>query len=508
MISLSAVSLALGARVLFDDVSLTLKSGERYAVVGPNGAGKSTFLQLLEGEEESTLGEIAWSKGSRIGSLKQDQHKFDLESILDVVLRGKKELWQALQAKEAIFENWDDDAVEKLAKLEDKIAQLDGYSAEALAEKLLVGLGVPLEKHRAPLACLSGGYKLRVLLARALFGEPEILLLDEPTNYLDIVSIKWLEEYLKREFQGLLVFVSHDHAFLDSLATEVLDIDYGQVRRYVGNYTAFLKQKEQATEQLLKERASKEAYAAKMQAFIDRFRAKASKAKQAQSKEKLLDKIEWPEVQPSSRRAPHFTFPQERRAGQQILKAKGLSKSFNSRQVLKDVGLEVLRGEKVGFTGPNGVGKSTLLKLLTGTIEPDAGEVLWGHAAHYEIFSQEIEHHFPESQKILEWLEGECPGETEEQLRRRLGSMLFTADDMGKDVQKLSGGEKARLVLLKIAIKKPNILILDEPTNHLDIESREALAKALQAYQGTVLVVSHDRYFLDLVSSRIVALTI
>ncbi|MCI5052739.1 MAG: ATP-binding cassette domain-containing protein [Simkaniaceae bacterium] len=501
MIVFEDLGMAFGSRMLFDQVNMTLNKGHRYGIVGANGTGKSTLLRMVMGEEEPTLGDAHVKKGCIVGWLKQDQHMHENERIIDVVMQGRPVLYSALQKKEELLtQEWTDALAEKISDIEDRIGLLGGYQAESEAAALLEGIGIPEPLHENPLSSLSGGYKLRVLLARALFENPDILLLDEPTNYLDIVTIAWLEDFLVRKYQGLLLVVSHDHTFLNRVSTDTLDFDYGEIRLYTGNYDAFIKQKEAVIEQKTKERASKEKYVAKQRAFIERFRAKPSKSKQATSREKQLERMEWPDIEHSSRRAPNFGFQQKRPSGRQVLKIEEIGKWFGEKVVLDGVCFEAFRGDKIAIVGPNGMGKSTLLKILVGDLEPDLGEFSWGYETHIGYFPQEVK--AEENISMLEWLAKETAEPSDLTLKSALGKMLFSGDDSYKRVDKLSGGELARLHMAKIALLKPNILVLDEPTNHLDLESREALGRALKAYDGTVITVSHDRHFLNLFTNE------
>lgn len=509
MITLSNLSMLFGSRLLFDDVNLLLTPGNRYGLVGANGSGKTTFLKILGGQEEATLGEISLSKYTRVGWMQQDQYKYENDLILEVVLQGKEPLWKALEEKGNLIKKNEITPEEgmRLAELEEIIADNDGYTAEAVAHEILVGLGIHEDYHLEPLSVLSGGYKLRVLLAQALFNNPDVLLLDEPTNHLDIVTIGWLEAYLCKDFKGLLLFISHDHDFLNNLSTHILDIDYGEISLYTGNFDQFLVQKEAKKEQIEAEKATAEKRIAHLQSFVDRFRAKATKARQAQSKLKQIEKIEVPEIQDSSRRAPHFAFKQQRPSGKDVLEVEKISKRFEENQVLKNVSFKVKRGEKVAILGPNGVGKSTLLKILTDHLKADEGRFVWGYETHVSYFAQDHHEQLEGRQNLLNWLEEQAPDEITQRLRGALGQMLFTQDDAFKSISSLSGGEAARLLMASIMLAQPNVIILDEPTNHLDLEAREALAAALHAFPGTVLFVSHDRHFVSKVANRILALS-
>lgn len=504
MIHLESVALEFGDRLLFDDVTLSLSPKYRYVLVGANGAGKSSFLSLLTGQREATLGEITIAKSATLGWMKQDHHLYDHLPLLEVVIKGRKPLWDALEEKKELLEraHFGSEESDRLAKLEERIDKLDGYRAEADAASLLIGLGIEIEKHQKPLKSLSGGWKMRVLLAQLLFIEPDILLLDEPTNYLDIVSISWLETYLLSTYKGLLILVSHDEKFLESIGTCVLDVDYGQILPYPGGYTQFLKKKEEVAMGKAKEYALVEAQVKRMQRFVERFRNKPSKSKQATSRQKMIEKIQWPELGRSSRESPSFSFTYEKRSGQIPIKIKNLCKIFEPDIFIGPLNLEVHRGERIAFIGANGSGKTTIMKMITGELTPDEGEVHFGHQAHFALFEQEHKHLFTGPDTVLQWLEENVPLLTDEKRRQILGALLFRADDTRKKITMLSGGEMARLLIAKIMLAHANILILDEPTNHLDLESKEALAQALREFEGTVLFVSHDRHFIERVATK------
>jgi len=505
MITIEDVSLQYGDRVLFDEVNLTLSNKYRYIVVGANGTGKSTFLTLLAGEMTPTIGTITRAKASQIGWMKQVLHLYDEMPIVDVVILGREELWEAMQAKEKLLQNahWTDEDSNRLSKIEERINRLGGYRAEADAEALLIGLGIASEKHREPLKQFSGGWKMRVLLAQLLFNNPDILLLDEPTNYLDIDTIAWFEKYLTNTYQGLIIAVSHDQRFLENIGTCVLDIDYGQILQYPGTYSQFLKKKVEIVEQKEKEHARLEDKVAKMNRFIERFGAKATKAAQANARKKMIEKIVWPDIGISSRRSPQFGFIQKSRAGQIPIKAKKLSKIFDPDIFIGPLDLEIHRGERIAFMGKNGGGKTTMIKMLTNQLLPDEGSVTLGHQVEISIFHQEHKHLFVGDETVLAWLEKETVGLTEEKRRQILGRLLFRPEDTNKKITMLSGGEMARLLLAKIMLAGANIIVLDEPTNHLDLESKEALASALVEFPGTVIFVSHDRYFIQKVATKV-----
>lgn len=509
MLIVNKLSMAFGARLLFDDVSFNLNEGSRYGLVGANGAGKSTFLALLSGTEEPSLGEVIRQNNATVSWLKQDQFTYEGDSIINAVIRGKPELFAAIVEKEALLEAdvWNDETGMRLGELEETIMLYDGYTASDFASRLLMGLGIPEKSHHHPLKTLSGGYKLRVLLAQALFNEPDVLLLDEPTNHLDLGSIAWLENYLIEEFKGVLVFISHDQDFLQNLATHILDIDYGDIACYKASYQKFLKLKSEAEEQILFERKNLEQRIQKLQSFADRFRAKPSKARQVKSKEKMIDRIEIPEIKKSTRVAPALNFQQKRASGKDVLKVKDISKAYGDKKVLNSASFLLRRGEKVALIGPNGVGKSTLLKIITDHLLPDQGSLDWGHGVSFSYFAQDHHESLKGREKVYNWIEHQCPQMSTTALRATLGAVLFSQDDIEKSIATLSGGEAARLVLAKVMLEEANLLILDEPTNHMDIEAVNALIKALKVYPGTVLFVSHNRHFVERLATRIIALT-
>ena len=506
MITVSGLAKAYGDRTLFADVDLHLRSGCRYGLVGANGSGKSTFLRILAGEERASAGTVTVPNRARVGTLDQDRFVHDATAILDVVVSGHEELWEAMRAKEEVLAEADEgfDA-DRFAAAEETIQRLDGYAMEARAAEILEGLGIPAGVHDRPLATLSGGFKLRALLARALAADPDALLLDEPTNHLDIVSIRWLESFLSG-YDGCLVVTSHDHRFLDRVSSHVLDVDYETITLYPGNYSAFEEAKRAERERREAEIAKREAEIADHMAFVERFRAKASKARQAQSKLKRIERIEIEPLPKSSRRYPTFRFEQRRRSGKVALEVRGISKSFGENRVLADVSLKVRRGDRVAVIGPNGIGKSTLLKIATGRLEPDAGEVEWGYEAHPGYVAQDHEEEIGGKESAEEWLWRACPGKGRGFVRSRLGLVLLSGEEALKPLDALSGGEAARLALARLGVERPNVLVLDEPTNHLDIEGVEALVEGLEAFDGTILFVSHDRWFVERLATRIVEL--
>ena len=507
MISVSNLAMEYGDRVLFAGATFQLNAGERYGLVGANGSGKTTLLNILSGDLPPTDGTAAVPKSARLGVLRQDQFLYEDQEILGVALMGHPELWPALVEKEALLarahEEFD---VDRFSELEDTVHRLDGYTAEARAATILEGLGIPAELHRRPLSTLSGGFKLRVLLAQVLAGSPDVLLLDEPTNHLDILSIRWLEKFLLA-FPGPAVIISHDHRFLDNVATRILDVDYQTVTLYHGNYTAFIEAKRLERERREKEIEGRQKEIAHHQKFVDRFKAKASKARQAQSKLRMIERKaeDLEELPGSSRRYPKFRFAQASPSGRHVLKIEGIRKAFGDNVVLHGVDLAVERGDRLVIMGPNGIGKSTLLKIVMGELEPDAGTVEWGYGTQPGYFAQDHHEGLDDSAVTAErWLWDYCPGRDRGFVRGQLGMMLFTGDDSEKPLSALSGGEAARLVFSRLAIERPNVLVLDEPTNHLDLESIEALVAGLQNYDGTLILVSHDRWFVGQLATHVV----
>jgi ATPase subunit of ABC transporter with duplicated ATPase domains len=508
MIVIDNLAMGYGPKLLFTEANLNLNPGSRYGLVGANGAGKSTLLRLILGEEEPSLGEVVVKKGARVGAMKQDQYLYDEELIINTVIAGRKELYSAMKEKEVLLSktDLDDESGMRLAEIEHIIMDNDGYTAEIEAAKLLVGLGIKEEQHYLPMSSLSGGYKLRVLLAQSLFDNPEILLLDEPTNHLDIMTIFWLEQFLKDNYKGVLVFISHDVSFLNNLSTHIVDIDYGEVRVYTGNYDKFCRDKKEFEEQKLKELSFAEKKLEKMQIVADKFRA-GTRSRQSKSIEKRMERIELPDITKSSRVSPNFAFAQKRPSGKLALKIDSLTKSFEEKNVLKNVTFTVQRGEKIVIIGPNGVGKSTLLKILMDRIIQDSGSFEWGFETSISYFAQDHHEEINENLSIYEWLESKFAVETNQKIRATLGAVLFSNDEVGKSVMSISGGEAARLLLAKIMLEKANILVFDEPTNHMDIETKDALAQAINNFDGTVIFVSHDRDFVSKIAGRVISLS-
>ena len=507
MISISNLAKDFGDRTLFSNASFQLNPGERYGLVGANGSGKTTLLNIIAGGIDPTEGQVSIPKSLRLGVLKQDHFLYEQEEILAVAIMGDAELWDAMVEKERILAQPETEFdAERFSIVEETVQRLDGYTAEARAASVLEGLGLPAETHRQPLSTLSGGFKLRVLLAQVLASAPDVLLLDEPTNHLDILSIRWLEKFLQA-FKGPVVVISHDHRFLDNVSTQILDVDYDTVQLYNGDYTHFAGAKVTERTRREKEIDNRAREIAHHQDFINRFRAKASKARQAQSKLRLIEKKagELQGLPESSRRYPKFRFTPRRPSGRDVLKISGIRKAFGDNEVLHGVDLLVHRGDRVAIMGPNGIGKSTLLKIVMGELEADQGKVEWGYETHLGYFAQDHEEEFQGGKETTEqWLWNFCAGRDRGFVRAQMGMMLFTKDDGEKKVSALSGGEAARLVFSRIALEEPNVLILDEPTNHLDLESIEALVAELERFEGTLILVSHDRWFVSRLATRVV----
>lgn len=509
MIRIENLSMHYGEQILFMDANLALKPGHRYGLLGPNGSGKSTFVRLLLEKEYPSFGEIIKSNKTSITALEQDHFKYEEERIIDVVIMGKKALWQAIKAKNTILDKGDhitEDDCYALAEYEEIIADNDGYSAESEAQIILNGLGIESSYHFLPLSTLSGGLKLRVLMAKCLFANPNYMLLDEPSNHLDIVAIKWLENYLLNKYQGTLILISHDHALISNICDKILDIDYGEIREYSGTYNHFQTQKELIEIQKIAEYENKSKQIAKAKVFIERFRASANRSRQALSREKQINKVELPKIVPSSRRAPNISFQVNRKTGKIALEVKNLAKHYEEKEIFNKVSFKINRGDKLAILGKNGAGKTTLLKSLLGIEKPNSGTVTFGAGAKIGYFSQDHHDLLKEDYNALEWLEKQLPEHSVGEIRKFMGKMLFTQDEALKHLSVLSGGESARLLVTKLMLEKPNVIILDEPTNHLDLEAIDNLQKALQKYEGTVIFVSHDRDFIKATANRIIYL--
>ena len=508
MISASNVTLAYGKRVLFKDVNIKFIPGNCYGLIGANGAGKSTFLKILSGEIEADKGEITAGKG-RIAVLKQDQFAYDEETVFNTVIMGHQKLYKVMSEREAIYakpEFSEEDGI-RSAELEADFAEMNGYEVESEAAVLLNGLGIPEEMRGKQMKELEGGDKVRVLLAQALFGNPDVLLLDEPTNHLDLQSISWLEEFLYR-FQNTVVVVSHDRHFLNQVCTHIADIDFSRIQVYVGNYDFWYQASQLHLKQRQDDNRKTTDKANDLKEFIQRFSSNASKAKQATSRKKLLEKLTIEDMPISSRKYPYVVFKPERPCGDIILEIKGLSKSIDGVQIFKDFDLMVRKGDKIAFVGSNTLAKTTLFQILEGEMEPDEGTFRWGLTITHTYFPKENNDYFKNDLSLIEWLgQYSPPTEGESFARGFLGRMLFSGEEATKKTSVLSGGERVRCMLSKVMLAAANVLILDEPTNHLDLESITALNNGLISYSEVILFASHDHEFVSTVANRIIEIT-
>lgn len=508
MISTANLTIQFGPKPLFENVSVKFGGGNRYGLIGANGSGKSTFMKILGGDMAPTSGNVSIEPDVRLGKLRQDQFAFEDVRVLDTVIMGHARLWRVKEERDRIYglpEMSEDDGM-KVADLEIEFAELDGYTAEARAGELLLGVGIPLEQHEGPMSGVAPGWKLRVLLAQALFGDPDVLLLDEPTNNLDINAIRWLEGVLN-ERNSTMVIISHDRHFLNSVCTHMADLDFGELRLYTGNYDQYMTASTLVRERMLQNNAKKKAQIADLQAFVSRFSANASKARQATSRARQIEKIELEEVKPSSRVSPFIRFDQDKKLYRLALELEGLTKGYDS-PLFEDFDLMAEVGERIAIIGPNGIGKTTLLKCLVGELEPDAGIVKWSANAEVGYVPQDRTNDFATEASLFEWMrQWKQKNDDEQTLRATLGRMLFSKEDSNKSVKVISGGEEGRMLFGKLMLRKPNIIVMDEPTNHLDMESIEALNLALENYPGTLIFVSHDREFVSSLATRIIEMT-
>ncbi len=509
MLTTANITMQFGAKPLFENVSVKFGEGNRYGLIGANGCGKSTFMKILGGDLEPTAGNVSKEADERLGKLRQDQFAFEAFSVIDTVIMGNTALWEVKKERDRIYalpEMSEEDGL-KVAELEGHFAELDGYTAESRAGDLLLGLDIPIEQHFGPMSAVAPGWKLRVLLAQALFSDPDILLLDEPTNNLDINTIRWLENILNQR-SSTMIIISHDRHFLNSVCTHMADLDYGELRIYPGNYDEYMLASSQAREQQYANNAKKKAQIAELQQFVARFSANASKAKQATSRAKQIEKIQLDEIKPSSRVNPFIRFEQNKKLFRLALEVKNISKGFNETPLFQKLDLMLEVGERVAIIGPNGIGKSTLLKTLIGDMAPDTGTVKWSENANIGYYAQDHSHDFEEPLSLFDWMhQWAQPSDDDQSIRGVLGRLLFSRDDSEKPVTVLSGGEQGRMLFGKLMLQKPNILLMDEPTNHLDMESIESLNLALEKYPGTLIFVSHDREFVSSLATRIIELT-
>ncbi|MEQ1803228.1 MAG: ABC-F family ATPase [Gammaproteobacteria bacterium] len=506
MITTANITMQFGAKPLFENVSAKFGGGNRYGLIGANGCGKSTFIKILGGDLVPTAGNVALDAGVRLGKLRQDQFAFEEYPVIDTVIMGHAELWPIKQERDRIYalpEMSEADGM-RVADLETQFAELDGYTAESRASELLRGVGIPEEFDAGLMSEVAPGWKLRVLLAQALFGNPDVLLLDEPTNNLDINSIRWVEDLLNSR-DCTMVIISHDRHFLNSVCTHMADLDYGELRIYPGNYDQYMTASTEARERLLADNAKKKAQIAELQTFVSRFSANASKARQATSRARQIEKIEVTEVKPSSRISPYIRFDQARKLYRLALEVEGLTKGYDAKPLFRGLDLKVEVGERIAIIGANGVGKTTLLKCLVQELAPDEGTVKWSENVATGYVPQDRGDDFAEDLSLFDWIrQWQQKSDDEQALRATLGRMLFSKDESRKSVKVISGGEEGRLLFGKMMLLKPNVLLMDEPTNHLDMESIEALNLALENYPGTLIFVSHDREFVSSLATRVI----
>ncbi|MDQ0268439.1 ABC-F family ATP-binding cassette domain-containing protein [Cytobacillus purgationiresistens] len=510
MLTVTNVGLRYGDRKLFDDVNIKFTPGNCYGLIGANGAGKSTFLKILSGEIESQSGNVSLGSGERLAVLKQDHFEYEEHEVLKVVMMGHTRLYAVMQEKDAIYMKADftDEDGMKAAELEGEFAELNGWEAESDAAILLKGLGIEEGMHTKKMADLTGGDKVKVLLAQALFGKPDVLLLDEPTNHLDIKAIAWLEEFLIN-FENTVIVVSHDRHFLNKVCTHIADLDFGKIQVYVGNYDFWYESSQLASRMASDANKKKEEKIKELQNFIARFSANASKSKQATSRKKLLDKIDLDDIKPSSRRYPYVGFTPEREIGNDLLRVDGISKTIDGVKVLDDVSFIMNKDDKIALVGANELAKTTLFKILMGELEPDAGTCKWGVTTSQAYFPNDNSKFFENNDlNLVEWLRQFSPNdESESFLRGFLGRMLFSGEEVLKKANVLSGGEKVRCMLSKMMLSGSNVLLLDEPTNHLDLESITALNNGLINFKGSMLFASHDHQFIQTIANRIIEVT-
>lgn len=507
MISTTNVTLQYGKRVLFDEVNITFSHGNCYGIIGANGAGKSTFMRILSGEEDPNKGHVTIEPGKRMAVLKQDHSAYNETTAINAVLQGHQKLWNIMQEKDAIYAkpDFNDEDGLKAAELEGEFAEMDGWNAESDAAALLSGLNIPEDDHYKLIKDLNGNQKVLVLLAQALFGDPDILILDEPTNDLDLHTVTWLEDFLL-DFKNTVIVVSHDRHFLDTVCTHIADIDYGKINIYTGNYSFWYQSSQLARKQKLAQNAKAEDKRKEMQAFIDRFSANASKSKQATSRRKMLDKLVIEDIKPSSRKYPGIIFQPEREAGKQILAVKNLSASLGGKKLFSNVTFTINKGEKITFLSKNSLATSAMLEILAGEREPDSGTIEFGQTITKAFLPLENGHFFNAEEDLIDWLRKFSEEKDEVYIRGFLGKMLFSGEDVYKKSNVLSGGEKVRCMLSRMMMTNGNLLILDEPTNHLDLESIEALNEALINFKGTVLFTTHDHTFTQTIANRIIEL--
>ncbi|WP_018923430.1 ABC-F family ATP-binding cassette domain-containing protein [Salsuginibacillus kocurii] len=510
MINCNNVGLRYGDKKLFEEVNIKFTPGNCYGLIGANGAGKSTFLKILSGEIEAQTGDVQLDKGQRMAVLKQDHFEYEEYEVLETVIMGYQKLYEVMKEKEAIYmkEDFSDEDGMRAAELEGEFAEMNGYEAETEAAMLLNGLGISDDLHHKKMAELVGGEKVKVLLAQALFGNPDILLMDEPTNHLDLQAVKWLEEFLIN-FENTVIVVSHDRHFLNKVCTHIADIDFGKIELYVGNYDFWYESSQLAQKMAKEQNRKKEEQIKELKEFIARFSANASKSKQATSRKKTLDKIELDDIKPSSRKYPYVHFKPEREIGNDLLTVENLSKSIDGEKVLDNVNFTLQPNEKIALVGNQEVAKTTLLKILAGEMEPDTGHYVWGKTTSQSYFPKDNAAYFEGSKlTLIDWLRQYSPEDQSETfIRSFLGRMLFSGEQAKKKADVLSGGEKVRCMLSKMMLSGANVLLFDEPTNHLDLEAIQALNNALVEFKGTVIFSSHDYEFIQTIADRIIEFT-
>ncbi|WP_019241795.1 MULTISPECIES: ABC-F family ATP-binding cassette domain-containing protein [Bacillus] len=510
MITVSDVSLRYGDRKLFEDVNIKFTPGNCYGLIGANGAGKSTFLKILSGEIESQTGNVSLGPNERLAVLKQNHFEYEEFEVMQVVIMGHQRLYEVMKEKDAIYmkEDFTDEDGMRAAELEGEFADLNGWEAESEAAILLQGLGITEDLHQKKMSELTGSEKVKVLLAQALFGKPDVLLLDEPTNHLDIQAIQWLEEFLIN-FENTVIVVSHDRHFLNKVCTHIADLDFGKIKIYVGNYDFWYESSQLALKLSQESNKKKEEKIKELQAFIARFSANASKSKQATSRKKLLDKITLDDIQPSSRRYPYVNFAQDREVGNDLLRVENISKTVDGEQLLNNVNFIMNKGDKIAIVGRNELAKTTLFKILAGELEADSGSYKWGVTTSQAYFPKDNSEYFEGCDlTLVDWLRQFSPKDDSESfLRGFLGRMLFSGEEVMKKASVLSGGEKVRCMLSKMMLSGANVLLLDEPTNHLDLESITALNNGLTAYKGSMIFASHDHQFMQTIANRIIEIT-
>ena len=510
MISTSNLSVQFGGRKLFDEVNIKFAEGNCYGIIGQNGAGKSTFLKVLTGELDSTSGEVIVEKNKRLSFLKQDHFAYEDEEVLNVVMMGHAKLYDIMMQKNELYAKTEftEEDGNLAAELEGEFAELDGWKAETNAEKFLVGLGIPAEMHHKLMKELTEPEKVKVLLAQAIFGNPDILLLDEPTNGLDLHAVKWLEDFLMDLENTTVLVVSHDRHFLNKVCTHIADIDYGKIKMFVGNYDFWYESNQLMQELIRNQNKKMEQKKKELQDFIARFSANASKSKQATSRKKQLEKLQFEDMQVSNRKYPYIEFKPEREAGNNMLKVENLTKTIDGEKILDNISFTVNTGDKVVILSKNDIAKTTLFQILAGELEPDFGKVEWGVTTSQSYFPKDNSEYFENVDlSLIDWLRQFSEDQHEEYVRGFLGRMLFSGEEARKKAKVLSGGEKVRCMLSKMMLSNANVLLLDNPTDHLDLESITSLNKALERFDGTILFTTHDHEFIQTIANKIIEIT-